>query len=78
MKPLRWKVTVDGRQTAMVKVNGLIRGIVVPAGSREVRFRYDRSEFETGQNISLVAFVVALLMVAVGVIAVRFRQQSWE
>ena len=76
--PLRWKVTVDGRQTAMVKVNGLIRGIVVPAGSREVRFRYDRSEFETGQNISLVAFVVALLMVAGGVIAGRFRQKGGE
>ncbi len=70
--PLRWKVTVDGRQAAMVKVNGLLRGVVVPSGSREVRFTYDRSGFETGQRISLGAFAAALLMVVGGVIGRRF------
>jgi hypothetical protein len=73
--PLRWKVTIDGREASMVKVNGLLRGVVVPSGSREVRFQYDRSGFETGQRISLGAFVVALLMVAGGVIGGRFRQK---
>ena len=61
--PLRWKVKVDGRDAPMVKVNGLLRGVVVPADSREVRFYYDRTGFETGRWISLGAFVVALLMV---------------
>ena len=72
--PLRWKVTVDGRQAAMVKVNGLLRGVVVPSGSREVRFSYDRSGFETGRWISLGAFGVALLMVVGGVIGRRFQR----
>ncbi len=66
--PLRWKVKIDGRDAAMIKVNGLLRGVVVPAGSREVRFYFDRSGFETGRWISLGAFVVALLMVVGGVI----------
>jgi hypothetical protein len=74
--PLRWKVTVDGKEASMVKVNGLLRGVVVPSGSREVRFQYDRSGFETGRWISLGAFVVALLMVAGGVIGRRFRQKG--
>ncbi|MGB7511512.1 MAG: hypothetical protein WBP54_09525 [Pelodictyon phaeoclathratiforme] len=75
--PLRWKVTVDGRETAVVKVNGLLRGVVIPAGSREVRFYYDRNGFETGRRISLGAFVLALLlMVAGGVIGGRFRQKG--
>ena len=70
--PLRWNVTVDGRKAAIVKVNGLLRGVVLPAGSREVRFYYDRSGFETGQRISLGAFVVALLMVVGGMIGGPF------
>ena len=70
--PLRWKVRIDGRSAAMIKVNGLLRGVVVPAGSREVRFYYDRSGFETGRWISLGAFVVALLMVVGGVIGWSF------
>jgi hypothetical protein len=73
--PLRWKVKIDGREAAMVKVNGLLRGVVVPAGSREVRFQYDRSGFETGQRISLGAFVVALLMVGGGVIGMRVQRK---
>ena len=73
--PLRWKVTVDGRTASMIKVNGLLRGVVVPAGSREVSFNYDRSGFETGQRISLGAFVLALLLVIVGVLVVHFRKK---
>ena len=59
----------------MIKVNGLLRGVVVPAGSREVRFYYDRSGFETGRWISLGAFIVALLMVVGGVIGRRFQRE---
>jgi len=65
--PLRWKVTIDDRDASMVKVNGLLRGVVVPSGSREVRFYYDRSSFDVGRWISLIAFITALLMVAWGI-----------
>ena len=57
-------------------MNGLLRGVVVPAGSREVRFFYDRSGFETGTRISLGAFVLALLLIAGGVLEGSFRQKS--
>ena len=73
--PLRWKVKIDGRSAAMIKVNGLLRGVVVPAGSREVRFYYDRSGFETGRWISLGAFVVAILMVVGGVMGRRVQRE---
>lgn len=76
--PLRWKVTVDGRPASMVKVNGLLRGVRVPAGSREVLFYYDRTLFDTARRISLGAFGVALLMVVGGVFIERFRQKGGE
>ena len=73
--PLRWKVKIDGRSAAMIKVNGLLRGVVVPAGSREVRFYYDRSGFEMGRWVSLGAFVLALLMVVGGVMGRRVHRE---
>ncbi len=74
--PLRWKVKVDGREGVMVKVNGVIRGVQLPAGSREVLFTYDRSVFERGRMISLGALGVALLMVAGGIGARGFRKPA--
>ncbi len=73
--PQRWRVEIDGKSAQMVKVNGLLRGVIVPAGSREVRFTYDRSLFELGQKISLAAFIVALLMVVGGVIGRRLSRK---
>jgi len=72
--PLRWRVTVDGRVASTMKVNGLLRGVVIPRGSREVHFYYDRSGFESGRKISYGAFAAALLMVAGGVLHDRFRK----
>jgi len=72
--PLRWKVVVDGKAASMVKVNGLLRGVIIPPGSREVRFQYDRSGFETGRNVSLAAFLVALLMMAGGLLSTQLHK----
>lgn len=71
--PLRWKAKVDGREANIVKVNGLLRGVMIPAGSREVLFYYDRSLFETGRKISLGAFCAALLLIAGGMAGGRFK-----
>jgi hypothetical protein len=74
--PVRWKVLVDGKPAKMLKVNGLLRGVMVPAGSREVLFYYDRSLFDTGRMISYGAFGVAFLMVVAGGVVSRcFRRK---
>jgi len=74
--PLRWKVKVDGRDASMMKVNGLLRGVVVPAGSRRIQFYYDRSGFEKGRWISLGAFTIAVLLITVGAVGDRFRPKQ--
>ena len=66
-------MTVDGRNASMIKVNGLLRGVIIPAGSNRVHFYYDRSSFETGRWMSLGAFGTAILLISVGVAAGRFR-----
>jgi hypothetical protein len=64
--PQRWKLTVDGREARTVKVDGVIRGVELPAGEHDVRFSYDRSRFETGRALSMAAIVASFLMVSGG------------
>jgi len=71
--PLRWQAILDGRPAFTLEVNGLIRGVQIPAGEHELTFTYDRSDFDKGRYISLASFGVAVLMVAGGVVAGRAR-----
>lgn len=64
--PERWQLTVDGKPQQAAMVNGLIRGVPLPAGEHEVRFAYDRSRFETGRSISTASAAAVLLLIAGG------------
>lgn len=65
--PLRWRVTVDGRERKVVRVNGLIRGLPVARGTHDIRFEYDRGAFDLGLRLSSGALLLAALMMLSGV-----------
>jgi hypothetical protein len=60
-----WTATVDGRPADVVRVNGLVRGVIVPtAGRHEVMMRYRPLSFTAGLALSgLALLVLAGLMV---------------
>ncbi|MCF8383297.1 MAG: YfhO family protein [Chlorobium sp.] len=74
--PLRWQAILDGRTVFTKEVNGLIRGVQIPAGEHELTFTYDRSDFDKGRNISLGAFGVAVLMIVGGVFIGRVGKKK--
>ncbi len=74
--PLRWKMQVDGRECATLKINGLLRGVVVPPGRHEVVCFFDRSGFETGRGVSLAAFGAALLLAFSGIVRQRKKKDE--
>jgi hypothetical protein len=48
-----WKAFVDGKETAIHRVNHVMRGVLLSPGNHEVRFRYDPLTFKVGALISL-------------------------
>ena len=66
--PERWKATLDGNPLETVKVNGILRGVSVPAGQHKISFTYDQSTFSTGKTISFISFALALGLVVFGYI----------
>ena len=66
--PERWKATLDGKPIETIKVNGILRGVSVPAGQHKISFTYDQSTFSTGKTISFISFALALGLVVFGYI----------
>lgn len=56
-----WKAEIDGVPATIHKVDGALRGIVVPAGNSRVTLRYAPRSVVLGATISLLAFIGALV-----------------
>jgi hypothetical protein len=53
-----WTATLDGAQVAINRTNYLLRGLLVPAGSHQIRFVYTPPGIARGMLISIGALVV--------------------
>ena len=49
-----WKAYVDGKETEVYEVNGLIQGIFVPAGTHTIQFKFVPVPFYVGCIVSLL------------------------
>ena len=64
--PRGWKAFIDGKETPIVKVDYLLRGLPVPAGSHTIEFRFEPQAYKTGDLISLIIGIISILLVAFG------------
>jgi hypothetical protein len=61
-----WKATVDGAAAPVHRVDYLLRGVSVPAGSHRVELRFEPASWRAGWIVSLLALVAVGGLVAVG------------
>lgn len=71
--PLRWKAFLDGREVSYEHVDGVLRGLEIPAGEHRVEFVYDKSAFHRGLYISLLSLGLCLGFIGFGLF---FAQRS--
>jgi hypothetical protein len=65
-----WTATLNGHDVPIVRVNGLVRGVFVPAaGAYTLRFSYQPASFTNGVYLSLATAALLVLLVA----RTRFR-----
>lgn len=58
-----WQGYLDGAQAPIYRTDATFRGMVVPAGSHEVRMRFWPSSFQRGLGLEVVGLFVLLLAV---------------
>ncbi len=56
-----WKALVDGRQTRIYKVDGLLRGVVVPSGHHSITFEYRPTNIYLAFLIGALVFLGCVL-----------------
>jgi hypothetical protein len=69
-----WSATVDGQPAALKVVNGLFRGVVMPAGAHEIVFHFEPTSWR--QGLWLAALGGLLLLAAVIGAASTARSKS--
>ena len=69
-----WKVLIDGFEKEILKVDYVLKGVVVPEGNHRVVFIYDPQSFKIGAGISILAFLA--LMGLIGYEVIRSSHSS--
>ena len=57
-----WLATVDGRPVPVTTVDFALRGVVVPAGTHQVEFRYGATAARVGIGITVAALAVVVVL----------------
>ncbi|MEQ9103153.1 MAG: hypothetical protein RIE53_00500 [Rhodothermales bacterium] len=73
--PDGWTARLDGQPVPIVQVNGLLRGIEVPAGSHELTMQFEPASFTRGRWITALSVMLTYgLLLVLGFVAVRRRK----
>ena len=60
--PKGWVCKIDGAEVNYAKVNYILRGIMVPAGTHEVVWSFEPAVWKIGNSVSYAGSVVLILL----------------
>jgi len=66
--PAGWNAYIDGKLTEHVKANYILRGLNIPAGAKEVVFKFEPQTYYTAKTISTMGSLL-LLLLCIGMLA---------
>ena len=67
--------TIDGQESKIYPVNYVLRGLQIPVGEHQIRFRFEPKVIQLGSSIQLVAIVFLILLI-VACIGQNFKKQK--
>lgn len=71
-----WNAYVDGVKVPIMKVNYVLRGMVVPAGKHVISFRFEPSMYFLGRTISLYSSWVVIILLALFVVIYQKKRKT--
>lgn len=71
--PKGWNAYIDGKPVEHIRVNYVLRGIRIPAGTHKIEFKFEPATYYTGEKIAL-ASSATLILIFVGVMVMEIRK----
>jgi hypothetical protein len=62
--PAGWKSYIDGKESSYFRANYVLRGMVVPGGNHEIKFKFEPASYYFGNKISFASSLVMFLLIA--------------
>jgi uncharacterized membrane protein YfhO len=73
--PSGWKAFVDGKETPIIKVNYVLRGLALPAGKHNIEFKFEPQAYYKGRKLTSI-FSIVLVVMFVGGIFMQWRNNK--
>lgn len=62
-----WKAYIDGKETPIIKVNYVLRGLSVPAGKHDIKFEFKPQGYYQGKKITSIFSIILVVILAAGI-----------
>lgn len=62
--PKGWESFIDGKETAHIQVDYVLRAMVIPSGKHEIEFKFEPASYYLGNKVSLASSILLLLAIA--------------
>jgi len=73
--PHGWDAYIDGKKTDYCRVNYVLRGMPVPAGSHTIEFRFEPRSVILGDKITMWFNIILYLMI---IAAIGWEIKKWN
>jgi uncharacterized membrane protein YfhO len=61
-----WKAFVDGKESPIIKVNYVLRGLAIAPGKHEIKFEFKPQGYFTGRKLTSIFSIILLVLMAAG------------
>lgn len=62
-----WKAYVDGKETPIIKVNYVLRGLPISKGKHQIEFRFEPASYYTGRTVTGISQIILVLFFLGGI-----------
>lgn len=71
--PKGWKAYIDGKESDILQVNYVLRGLEIPSGNHEIRFEFKPDAYFIGNKVMLGSSIVIFILL-IGGLAFQIRK----
>ena len=74
--PKGWNAYIDGKPAGHIRVNYVLRGLMIPAGEHTVVFKFEPKSYKYGQLIALISSIIVVLLIGFWLFGIWKRREE--